>query len=293
MPSSVQYPHYSVIVPVYEHWHLIPHLLCCLAVQTLEQKKFEVLLVDNGSQHFAPPRILPPNVRVFRCETPGSYAARNHAMAQAKGEWLIFTDADCLPQKGWLEALTQKMDSEKWHQAIFAGAIHMRVSSAKPNIYEMYDLVKGIPQAWYVSRGYAVTANLAVPTELARRLGGFDASRFSGGDAEFARRAVAAGSTLHYVEDAIVEHPVRSDWQALTTKARRIKGAQLTTGTKMQRATWLFRTYTPPLVAFYRFLTTQQPLRYRLAAVLMQMGLWGVEMREALYLAFDRQVERR
>lgn len=285
---------FSVIVPVYEHWHLVPMLVACLERQTLTQSCFEVLLVDNGSMNFQPPELLPDNITVLRCDTPGSYAARNHAIAQARGEWLVFTDADCLPMDGWLEALQRRIDTLEDLTVLLAGAIRMRPSSSQPCVYEMYDLVKGIPQQWYVSRGYAVTANLAAPARTVRQLGGFDTTRFSGGDAEFSRRAVAAGSRLHYVEDAIVEHPARASWAALATKARRIKGGQLTAGTMRQRAMWLFRTFTPPVVAFYRFLTThQQPLRYRLAAVLMQVRLWGVEMREALYLTVKRQAERR
>lgn len=264
-----------------------------MEAQTLDQHKFEILLIDNGSRDFAPPKYLAANIRILLCETPGSYAARNHGIAQAKGEWLAFTDADCLPMPGWLEALQYRIEALAEPVALLAGAVRMRPSSSRPCIYEMYDLVKGIPQQWYVSRGYAVTANLAAPTSTVKQLGGFDASRFSGGDAEFSRRAVAAGNALYYVEDAIVEHPARTDWQALATKARRIKGGQLTSGTRQQRATWLFRTVTPPLVAFYRFLTTQQPLRYRIAAVLIQVRLWGVEVYEVFRLTFKRQAERR
>lgn len=284
---------YSVIVPVYEHWHLIPALLQCLAAQTLAQEKFEILLIDNGSKDFALPACLAANVRVFQCDTSGSYAARNYGIAQAKGDWLVFTDADCLPQAEWLETLQGRIGTLNDNAALLAGAVHMRASGPKPNIYEIYDLVKGIPQQWYVSRGYAVTANLAAPASTVKQLGGFDASRFSGGDAEFTRRGVAAGHALHYVKEAIVEHPARNNWQALATKARRIKGGQLTTGTCKQRTVWLFRTFTPPLVAFYRFLTTPHPRHYRLMAVLIQVRLWGVEIREAFRLLIKSPAERR
>lgn len=284
----------SVIVPVYEHWHLIPALLQCLQRQTLSQGSFEVLLVNNGSTHFAPPAKLPGNTRILHCAALGSYAARNQALQEAQGEWLVFTDADCLPEAGWLEALMHKGDNLMGEDAVLAGAIEMRASGPEPSIYEVYDLVKGIPQAWYVSRGYAVTANLAVPAELAKRLDGFEAKRFSGGDADFVRRAVADGASLHYVPEAIVEHPARDSWQALATKARRIKGGQLTSGNYGQRAIWIIRTLIPPVLAWYRFLfTSTQPIRFRVLASLVQMRLWGVEMKEAVKLLFRGEAERR
>ncbi|SEG45360.1 glycosyltransferase family 2 protein [Billgrantia desiderata] len=284
----------TIIVPVYEHWNLIPTLLKCLQSQTLNQETFEVLLVDNGSTNFAPPPELPANTRILHCATPGSYAARNQALLAARGEWLIFTDADCLPRAEWLEALMRQADRLKGNDVVLAGAVEMKPSGAHPSIYEMYDLVKGIPQAWYVSRGYAVTANLAVPAELARRLGGFEAKRFSGGDSDFVRRAVAEGASLHYVAEAMVEHPARDSWAAIATKARRIKGGQLTAGTSRQRALWLFRTFTPPLLAWYRFLLkSRQPWLYRLMASILQVRLWAVEAHEALRLLFRSRAERR
>lgn len=286
-------PFCSVIVPVYEHWSLIPAMLQCLQEQTLSQASFEVLLVDNGSESFTPPAVLADNVRVLRCSKPGAYAARNHAMVHAKGPWLVFTDADCLPEKEWLERLMQHARLQSRH-LLLAGAIRMQPSGSVPSAYEMYDLVKGIPQAWYVARGYAVTANLAVPLVLARKLGGFDAKRFSGGDADFVRRAVARGAALRYVEGAVVAHPARDSWSAIVTKARRIKGGQLTAGTPAQRALWLLRTFTPPILAWYRFLfVSRQPWRYRIVATLLQTRLWGVEILEAIKLLFQHGAERR
>ena len=41
-------PRLSVLVPVYEQWHLVPKLLARLEAQTLPQDQFEVILADNG-----------------------------------------------------------------------------------------------------------------------------------------------------------------------------------------------------------------------------------------------------
>ena len=287
-------PPYSLIIPVYEQWDLIPDLLACLDSQTLLPEKFEIILVDNGSSRFDPPRQLPPNALVTRCLTPGSYAARNAGVAVARGKWLAFTDADCRPEPAWLERLLDPVVMSGHLAVIRAGAIRMVPANGKPSRYEMYDLVKGIPQDWYVSRGYATTANLAVPAALVRDLGGFDSSRFSGGDAAFCRAAARHGVMLEYVPDAVVEHPARSDWRSLATKARRVKGGQLTAGTRKERLVWVLRTFSPPVLAVWRFLRVkQQPLRYRLVAVGIQMRIWLLEMREVVALVLNAQAERR
>lgn len=285
---------FSVVVPVYNQWHLIPSLLERLAYQSLPQTAFEVLLVDNGSDVFDPPRTLPSNVHLHACATPGSYAARNVGIRHSKGEWLVFTDADCLPKVSWLQSIMTAAVNAKESPVVIAGPIEMVVGGGQLNPYQIYDVVKGIPQRWYVSRGYAATANLAAPATLVRMMRGFDGRLFSGGDADFCRRAARVGASLKYVEAAVVEHPARDSWHAIATKARRIKGAHLTSGTYASRCVWFIRTLLPPFIAFWRFWrTSSHPMRFRATAAMVQVRLWGVEVWEAVRLLASIDPERR
>jgi len=287
-------PTCSVIVPVYQHWHGVPELLRRLEEQTVPERDFEVLRVDNGCPDYTPPADVADNVRILHCGAPASYAARNHGVEHARGEWLVFTDADCLPRRDWLEALLNRAQQANGAPRVLAGQVVMVGLSEEPSPWEVYDFVKGIPQARYVTKGYATTANLAVPAQVVQHLRRFDATRYSGADADFCRRAGANGTPIEYVAGAEVEHPVRDSWNALATKTRRIKGGQLTAGSRRQRAQWWLRTFTPPVLAFGRFLTTRRaPLRYRLLAVGVQIGLWGVEMAEAMRLLVSGEPERR
>lgn len=90
-------PAVSVIIPVY---NAEAHLAACIASvrgQTLEQ--IEILCVDDGSsdQSYAILEELAAQdgrMRVFRQQNSGAGAARNLALAQAKGEFISFLDAD-------------------------------------------------------------------------------------------------------------------------------------------------------------------------------------------------------
>lgn len=293
--TALPAPQCSIIVPVYEHWHLVPTLLQHLANQTYPGDRFEVLLIDNGSAAFEPPPCLPSNVRIAQCLTPGSYAARNHGVEQALGQWLVFTDADCRPNPEWLATL---MAPAAAHEAeantIQAGAIRMVAQSSRPTAWEIYDLIRGIPQDWYVARGYATTANLAVHRDCFDRIGRFDGTRLSGGDAEFCRRAIAAGASLRYVPEATVAHPARQSWPEIARKVRRIKGAQILAGSRRQRATALARTFSPPLIGLARFaMRRDMPIHYRLLAGLVQFRVWGLEIRETVRLLAAGNAERR
>ena len=281
-------PDISVIVPVYRHWELIPTLLAGLAAQSLAADRFEVLLVDNDPATPPPPLDLPANARILPCPRAGSYAARNAGSAEARGALLAFTDADCRPDPGWLAALAAKDDGA----TLLAGPVTVD-AGPDPTRYALYDSIRGIPQARYVRLGYAATANLAIPAALLQAVGGFDHRRFSGGDAALCRAAGARGHGIRLIEGAVVHHPPRDTWAELATKARRVKGGQILSGTPKSRAIWLARTLTPPLRATTRFIRADHPLPERLAAIRVLYALWGVELAETARLLAGRRPERR
>ena len=285
-------PLFSVIVPVYQQWERVPVLLAALRAQTLPPDSLEVLLVDNGApeEDAAPDLALPDNVRILRERRPGSYAARNAGAAQARGAWLAFTDADCVPDPEWLAGFAEPR--EACSADLLAGPVRM-TAPARPNAFAAYDLVRGIPQAAYVRRGYAATANLAVPATIFRALGGFDARRFSGGDAAFCRRAGAAGHAITLVPEATVSHPCRTGWDEITTKARRTKGGQIRGGSLPRRITWTLRTLSPPLRDTLAYLRAPFPVRTRAMAVAVRFGIWGVELAETVRLLAGGTPERR
>jgi hypothetical protein len=288
-------PVLSVIVPVYRHWELVPGLLEALAAQDMAAADFEVVLVNNDPGTPRPPLALPVNARLLPCSAPGSYAARNAGTAVARGALLVFTDADCRPLPGWLAALAAAARATP--EALLAGPVAMDPAPAsadgRVNPYAAYDRIRGIPQALYVAHGYGATANLAVPRKVFEAVGGFDAGRFSGGDAAFCRRAGRAGHGIRLVETAVVRHPARADWETLATKARRVKGGQITGGTPRSRATWLLRTLTPPLRATMRFLRAEAPWAERRAAIGVLYRLWGLELAETARLLVGGRPERR
>ncbi len=282
-------PRFSVVVPVWRQWGELERLLGDLAGQSAPGG-FEVLVVDNEPPS-APPLALPPGARLVPCPAPGSYAARNAGAALARGGWLVFTDADCRPRPGWLAALARAAEAHPG--ALVAGPVEVESAGARPNPCEAYDMVRGIPQARYVARGYAATANLAVPRAAFDAVGGFDPARFSGGDAAFCRRAGALGHALRLAPDAVVAHPARADWAALRAKARRIKGGQIRAGPLPLRAAWLLRTLSPPLRDAAAYLAAPHPRRRRLLAVAVRLRLWGVELAETARLLAGGPPERR
>ena len=282
-------PRFSVIVPVYRHWPLVPGLLAALAAQTVGPAAFEILIVDNDPGGDRPEITLPDNARLVAHAAPGAYGARNAAAARARGRLLVFTDADCLPVPGWLAAFAADVEAGAAEAEVLrAGPIRM-VAGAPPTSCELFEALRGIPQERYARLGYAATANLAVPAAVFRRLGGFDATRFSGGDAEFCRRA---GLPVRLVPEAVVAHPCRADWAELSRKIRRVKGGQIAAGAARRRIVWTLRTLTPPLRALARFARAEAPAAHRARAIGVLFALWGVELAETARLLLGGRPER-
>ena len=95
------------------------------------------------------------------------------------------------------------------------------------------------------------------------------------------------------VAAAVVEHPARDSWEEVATKARRVKGWQITGGTLGLRIRWFLRTLIPPLRATARFIRAPRPWSERLTAIRVLYRLWLVELAEMARLLAGSTPERR
>lgn len=287
-------PFLSIVVPVYDQWHLVPALLEKLSEQDAAEGSFELVLVDNGSAVLAPPGALPAFARLEHEARAGSYAARNRGVSVSSGQWLAFTDADCLPRRNWVSAIIARATALGDDMTMIAGPVEVTIVSAKPSRYEIYDSFRGIPQERYVKRNYAATANLAMARSIFDRLGGFDPSRLSGGDFEFCRRAARSGVDLELERSMIVDHPPRRTLEELSNKVRRIKAGQLQGKSLTGKLATAMRTLAPPWVSLWRIATKPNAaLEHKLVVAVVQFQLWGVEVRELAKLSCGGSAERR
>ena len=84
----------SVVVPVYNRWHLLPRAL--ESVQNQTHPSDEILVVDDGSDQTVSTDLLEsfPDVQFFRQENKGVASARNLGIKKASGEWIALLDSD-------------------------------------------------------------------------------------------------------------------------------------------------------------------------------------------------------
>ena len=100
----------SIIIPYYNTGAYTILLLECLHRQMVPD--VEVILVDDGSEE--PFQASYPWLRIIRQKNGGASAARNTGLDNAKGEYIAFIDSDDLVADNYLQAILQKIETEKF-----------------------------------------------------------------------------------------------------------------------------------------------------------------------------------
>ena len=194
-------PLFSVIIPTYHRNDLLAKCLDCLApgVQSLPENQYEVIVTDDGRETTAEQMILEHYPWVKWVEGPhkGPAANRNNGAKYAQGEWLVFTDDDCLPDSQWLEA--------------YAKAIDGSVLALEGSIHPLGDLNQDLAECPVnLTGGCFWSANIAVKRSLFEQVDGFDENYILAAqeDQDLKIRLETLTST-QFISNAKVYHPVR------------------------------------------------------------------------------------
>ncbi len=210
----------AVVVPVHDDAARLARCLDALAAQTLPPGAAEVVVVDDASGT-SPEDLVRryPGVRLVRLpERGGSYAARNAGVAVTGAPVLAFTDADCVPDRQWLDRGLAALAGCD----VVAGAVEVFSRAPRRGAVELFDAVTAFPQEHFVRRwGFGATANLLTRRATWAAVGPFDARLRSGGDADWGQRASAQGFRVAYDPQVRVRHPARASLAELVEKCNR------------------------------------------------------------------------
>ncbi|GEM_PF-1558956 len=107
-------PRVSVIVPTRNRRPLLRRLLEAMAKQSFDD--FEVIVVDDGSADGSPDEVTESAragapVRLVQGSGEGAVAARLAGVEASRGEYLAFTDDDCIPHADWLAQGVAALDA--------------------------------------------------------------------------------------------------------------------------------------------------------------------------------------
>jgi len=213
----------SVVIPCRNSADAIGVQLAALSRQEWH-RSWEVIVADNGSTD-ATAEIVEqyrnrlPHLRwIDASARRGAGHARNAGTAAARGEAILFCDADDEVGKGWLAAMG---DGLTRHEFVAA-----RLDIEKLNLPEIAKTVNN-PQSEGLQRvaypphlAHASGASLGVRHEVHDRVGGFDEGLPYLQDTDYCFRLQLSGVKLHYLAEALVHYRFKDNEQALFHQAR-------------------------------------------------------------------------
>lgn len=201
----------SVIIPTYDRPRSVERCLDALAAQIASAGQFEVIVVDDGS---ASPLQVDGSrwstrfpLTVIRQRNTGPAGARNRGATIARGDFLAFTDDDCLPSSTWLERLLAALQEHP--DALVGGSTYNGLTQSlfaetSQFILEMaYEYFNREPS----DAVFFASNNMACAQGTYLALGGFDPRfRLAAEDRDFCDRWRMAGHPLRWIPEAVVEH---------------------------------------------------------------------------------------
>ncbi len=227
-------PFVSVINPIRNAGRTIEKCLQSLVGLNYPRENMEFIFADGGSTDSTVkiiedwkkryPQVL--LVSVPDCKSPGQ--ARNAALKIAKGEYILFTDGDCIVRKDWVDKILEAFLKDK-KIGMVGGEIFTHRTD-KDNDVEAYceetgflsvsgrcrmkaagyypDIVKWLPHEvnGNIDSPFFATANAAVSKVAADAVGREFWHEITNEDVDFSIRINKKGFRLFYQPSAIVDH---------------------------------------------------------------------------------------
>ncbi|HOE65776.1 MAG TPA: glycosyltransferase [Candidatus Hydrogenedentes bacterium] len=221
---------FTVAVCTRNRAHLLPTVVQSIARQDFPDRSIDILIVDNDSTDKTP-RVLQqlsekfPGVRGAREPRRGIGHARNRAIEEARGEWLVYIDDDAEMLPGYFAALDRVLQEENDIGAVggpievgWLGPVPAWYEPALDGLFNKLDIASYRTTLRYPQEIY--TTNFAARASLLSELGGFRADLAAPGsgvtaeaeDAEMALRIqTVAGLRILWDPAMRVRHYVQPE----------------------------------------------------------------------------------
>jgi glycosyltransferase involved in cell wall biosynthesis len=226
---TVTQPFITVALCTHNHAGRLVRTLADLARLQSPASPWEFLVIDNASTDTTPTLLAakdwrPAGVdaRIVREEKLGLSNARNRALREARGEYILFMDDDETPDPLWLNAYEEVM---REHQPdALGGRIEVFFEDGERPAWLQDELLGFLGKLdhgearWLTERATPIFGgNFAFRRNIFECIGNFDArlgrqgaANIGGEDTEIYRRLLEHGYRVRWVPQAIIHHRIQT-----------------------------------------------------------------------------------
>lgn len=219
---------YTVALCTHNHADRLARTLADLSGLRPPEAAWELLVVDNASRD-ATPQLLASyawpkdwQVRIVREEILGVAYARNRAIKEGYGEYLIFLDDDETPDPEWLRTYEHLIRSK--HPDAIGGRIEVSFETPRP-AWLQDELLGFLGRLDHGATVHALTelatpcytGNFGLRRAICDSVGYFDTTlgrrgteNEGGEDVDFYRRLINAGFQVWWTPEAVIYHRIQA-----------------------------------------------------------------------------------
>ncbi len=236
LPSKTKF---SIIIPFRNEAEHIPELLKSIKNLNYPKHLFQIIFVDDASEddsvilikNFLKKNLTEVHISIIQNERKTNSPKKDaitSAINQAKNEWIITTDADCVLPKYWLDSFDEYI--QKTHAKCIAAPVTYKLSNSFLSRFQLLDLLslQGATIGGFgLNKPFLCNgANFCYQKSLFKTLNGFEGnSDIASGDDIFLLEKVAKKDpkALHYLkcEQAIVTTEPQTSWTHLISQRLR------------------------------------------------------------------------
>ena len=220
-PVLIQASDISIVIPIRNNQAGIERFLAeFLKTQPPELYPREILIVDNHStpEITIPQQLYALPVRLLNCSKIGPAAARNVGIQSATGEWILFTDSDCIPSQSFISGYLEAMNGSLG----YAGNVKAWGNDYLSRYYQSQEILvplKVIEATGKMRPEYLITANALVWKKALKFIGGFDETiRIAAGeDIDLGFRLLEIGN-LSYAFNSVIYHNFEDGFRGFVSR---------------------------------------------------------------------------